>query len=148
MTDRRTRIDPELEPAGQAESHEPGFRHRHISSVGLTGRLARPRSLAEAEERYVAARDEWAAAMRGALTGRPADLAALAIAQEAYEAAMAERDRWQHHPKVAIPVEPDRAKDLEAIVGQEMTRRQVHEHEAEGEQPRGLRRFFRRAPKR
>jgi hypothetical protein len=148
MTDHRTAVDPELESTAEAGSHEPDLRHRHFSSTGLTGRRARPRSLAEAEERHVAARDEWAAAMRRASSGRAADLAALAIAQEAYEAAMAERDRWQHSSKVAIPVEPDRTKDLEAIVGQEMTRRQVHEHEAEDDPPRGLRRFFRRAPKR
>jgi hypothetical protein len=91
----------------------------------LTQRLARPQSVEEAEVRYVAARDAWTAAMRAANSGRPADLASLAIAQEAYEAAVAERDRWHTGTKVAIPVESETRSAIEAAAGQEIAWRQV-----------------------
>lgn len=88
---------------------------------------AAPRSLAEAEERYVAARDAWTSAMSRASSGRSADLASLAIAQEAYEEATAERNRWETGRPAAIPVEPEPERtNIDVIVGQEFAWRQVH----------------------
>lgn len=88
-----------------------------------------PRSRAEADERYVAARDAWTAAMHRASSGRPADLASLAIAQQAYEEATVERDRWQTGaPRVAIHIEPeDERTPIDVVVGQELAWRRVHE---------------------
>lgn len=97
----------------------------------LQRRLAeqRPRSREQAERAYVVARDEWTAAMRAASSGRPADMAKLAIAQEAYESAAAERERWDAE-HVAISVEPSEAPaNLEIVVGQELEWRRVHDHE-------------------
>jgi hypothetical protein len=97
----------------------------------------------EAEERYVAARDAWTHAMHRASSGRPADLASLAIAQEAYELATAERERWNGLHTVPIAIEPEETrKGLETIVGQEFAWRQVHD--ASARQPGRMRRFFRR----
>jgi hypothetical protein len=87
------------------------------------------RSRAEARERYVAARDAWLAAMKAASSGRPADLAALAIKQEAYEAATAELERWESGERVAIPVETDRVASVDAVVEQELAWRRVHQHD-------------------
>ena len=99
----------------------------------------------DAEERYVAAREAWASAMRGAASGRPADLATLAVAQEAYEVALAERDRWASGaPRVPIPVEPDRSKGIEAVVGQELTWRLAHNGEQDAQPAKGLRGLIRR----
>ncbi|HEX7196195.1 MAG TPA: hypothetical protein VF364_05090 [Candidatus Limnocylindria bacterium] len=89
---------------------------------------SRPRSLAEAEAQYVTARDAWTAAMRRANSGRPADLASLAITQEAYELAFAEVERWRSGATVAIPIEPEKKRTkLEAAIGQELAWRRVHE---------------------
>jgi hypothetical protein len=143
MTDRRLATRPP-EPHDDETSVQ---RHRHITYSGLTERRSqRPHSREEAEERYVAARDAWSAAMRTARSGKPADLAALSMAQEAYEAALAENQRWEAGPRVAVPVEPDAATGLNAVVGQELGWRRVHEHELELEQqPKGgLRGFLRR----
>jgi hypothetical protein len=105
-------------------------------TVGIQPREPQPdpafeaaRSPEEAEERYVAARDAWAAAMRAANSGRPADLATLAVAQEAYEAAAAEREQWASGARVAIPVGPDPNRAMDAIVGQQLAWRRVHEAE-------------------
>ena len=76
---------------------------------------------------YVAARDAWIAAMRAAASGRPADLAALAITQEAYEAAAAEWQDWESGERVAIPIESDRSASVGAVVGQELAWRKLHE---------------------
>lgn len=100
----------------------------------MADRLHRPHSREEAEERYIAARDAWTAAMKASASGRSSDLAALAIAQEAYEAALAERERWAASPKVPIAVEPDRPRGIDVVVGQELSWRRVHEHEQEREQ--------------
>jgi len=93
--------------------------------TALTQRFSRPQSVEEADARYVAARDEWTKAMRAANSGRPADLASLAIAQEAYEVAVAERDRWHTGTKVAIPVDTETRSGIEAAVGHELAWRQV-----------------------
>jgi hypothetical protein len=50
-----------------------------IHSAGFTERIAAPRTMEEVEQRYVASRDAWVAAMRAANSGRPADMATLAI---------------------------------------------------------------------
>lgn len=102
-----------------------------MSSPGLAHRIAAPRSAEDAEERYVAARDAWLAAMRAASSGRPADMASLAIAQEAYEAAAAERERWQSAARAAPPVdlEPESRLPIEVIVDQALAWRRVHEQE-------------------
>ncbi len=105
---------------------------REIDTTGhsaLAHRRAGPRSAEDAEAQYVAARDAWTTAMRVANSGRPADLASLAIAQEAYEAAAAERERWLSGGRVAIPVEPQASRSgLEAAIGQELAWRRVQHH--------------------
>jgi NOL1/NOP2/fmu family ribosome biogenesis protein len=107
-----------------------------------------PHSREQAEARYVAARDAWAHAMHLATSGRPADLASLAIAQEAYELATAERERWNGSHAVPIAIEPEENhKGLEAIVGQEFEWRRVHDVSA-ARQARGIRRLFRRVTRR
>ena len=147
-----TETDRRLSTAEQEPAAPAPLRHRHPPSSGIADRLARPHSREEAEQRYVEAREAWTAAMRAANSGKPSDLAALAMAQEAYEAALADRDRWASSPTVAIPVADDRPSGLEAVVGQELSWRRVHEHELElereRERPRGLRGLVRRITRR
>lgn len=116
-----------------------------MSSSGLAQRIAAPQSLAEAEARYVECRNAWTAAMRAASSGRPADMATLAICQEEYEAAALERDRWlSGHQRIAIPVERKGGRaSIEVVVDQALAWRDVHQHE----KPRGFlgRLFGRRA---
>lgn len=120
-------------------------RHHHTSYSGLAERRTwRPHTREEAEERYVAARDAWTAAMRTARSGQPADLAALAITQEAYEAALAEKQRCDASPRVAVVVEPDARSGINVVVGQELSWRRVHEHELEQKPKGGFRGFLRR----
>lgn len=144
MTERRSRpsakANQATEPAGGS-----ALRNSHVPSVGISQRVAdRAVSLEDAEARYVAARDAWTNAMRAAASGRPAFLATLAVAQEAYEAALAERDRWASGARVAIPVESDRPKSIESVVGQELTWRLAHNAEPGSERRKGLRNLFRR----
>lgn len=138
--------------AQQPDATPAPLRHRHAAPSGIASRLARPHGREEAEQRYVAAREAWTAAMRAANSGRSSDLAALAMAQEAYEEALADRERWASSPSVAIPVGEDRPSGLEAVVGQELSWRRVHEHEREQqlarERPRGLRGLVRRITRR
>jgi hypothetical protein len=102
-----------------------------------------PRSREEAEARYVAARNAWTQAMHAASSGRPADLASLALAQEAYEAAAAERELWLAG-RVAIPIQPAAAhRNLEIAVGQELAWRKIHEHPRADSLIGRLRRRFR-----
>lgn len=71
--------------------------------------------------------------MRASTSGRPADLAALAIAQEAYEAATAEREHWARQQAVAIPIETAAPRrNLDIVVGQEAEWRRVKERESDG----------------
>ena len=116
-----------------------------IHSAGLTQRIAAPRTMDEVEEQYVASRDAWVVAMRAASSGRPADMATLAICQEAYEAATLERERWLSGARVAIPVEPaSEHASIEAVVDQALAWQDLHDHE----KPRGfLGRLFGRRPK-
>ena len=157
MTDRNRRLattsSKAFEPEATDQEAPAGLlRSRHAPPTGMANRLARPHSREEAEERYVAAREAWTAAMRAANSGRPSDLAALAMAQETYEEALADRERWASSPPVAIPIGEERPSSLDAIVGQELSWRRVHEHELEleraREQPRGLRGLLRRIGRR
>jgi len=101
------------------------------------------RSLEEAEAGYVTARDAWTHAMRKANSGRPADLASLAIAQEAYEQAVADVARWRSGATVAIPIQPEvKRAGLDALIGQEMAWRRVHEVQVK--QPGLIARLIRR----
>jgi hypothetical protein len=87
------------------------------------------------EARYVAARDDWTRAMRAASSGRPADMASLAIAQQAYEIVAAEREHWLASGRIAIPVEPaPKSSEIEVALGQELEWRRVLERE----EPRGF----------
>ena len=114
--------------AGEAPSSPPGAppvpHRREASTSGAAPWHDRARSREEAEERYAVAHDAWIAAMRGASSGKPADLATLAIAQAAYEAAVAERDLWASS-KVAIPVHEDPKAGIDVVIGQEEAWRRV-----------------------
>jgi hypothetical protein len=71
--------------------------------------------------------------MRAANSGRPADLASLAMAQEDYEAAAAERERWASSARVAIPVELETNRTgVEIAVDQELAWRDVRKNHGEG----------------
>lgn len=136
MTEPRLRTAQE--PLAR-DAHDPdqgSLRHRHALPSTMADRLVRPHSREEAEERYVAAREAWTSAMRNAASGRSSDLAALAIAQEAYEAALAERQRWASSPTVALPIRTDRPTGIDAVVGQELSWRRVHQQERAREQAR------------
>ena len=107
----------------------------------LAHRRVESGSLEEAEARYAAARDTWVKAMHAANSGRPADLASLALAQEAYETAVAERERWLSG-RIGIPIEtPAPRPNLDVIVGNELQWRRIH---APPEKPKGLLGRFRR----
>ena len=145
MTDRRLSTDARTAADTDAPASGAPLRQAPAPATPLSARLARPRSPEEAEERYLACRNEWTTAMRTASSGKPADLAALAMAQQAYEEALAEHQRWQAGPRTPMPVQPDRPRGIDAVVGQELSWRRIHEHDQE--KPRGLRRFFGRGKK-
>jgi hypothetical protein len=139
MKRRATATDPAPAPAStspeRAAPATPSTRGRPdaVGHSALAQRINGPQTPEQAEQRYVAARDAWTAAMRAASSGRPADLASLAIAQEAYEAAAAERERWLSGGRIAIPVESeDTRHSLDVAVGQELEWRRVRHHEPEG----------------
>jgi hypothetical protein len=121
------------EPAAEASTTPPAEASArpqadHAPSTPALQTDARPRSRDEAEARYVTARDAWTAAMRRANSGRAADLASLAITQEAYELASAEVESWRSGRTIAIKVEPEKKRtNLDALIGQEMAWRRVHE---------------------
>jgi len=97
----------------------------------------------EAEATYLVARDAWLVAMRGANSGKPADLATLAIAQEAYEAASAEVEQWRSGGRIATPVQTEAERSgIRIAVGQELEWRRVLHHEEK--QPGPLARLVRR----
>lgn len=82
--------------------------------------------------------------MRQAMSGKPADLANLAICQEAYEACLEERERWIAGGRVSVSVEPeDEERSVDAVVGQELAWRRVRAV-AETTPARGLRGLMRR----
>ncbi len=97
----------------------------------------------EADATYVATRDAWVVAMRGANSGKPADLATLAIVQEAYEAASAEVEQWRSGGRIAIPIQTEAERSgIRIAVGQELEWRRVLHHEEK--QPGPLGRLVRR----
>lgn len=119
-------------PEGTASEAQPTAGHPAANPAPATdfGRYAQ-----DLEQRYVDARDAWTRAMRAANSGRPADMASLAIAQEAYETVAAEREHWLSSGRAVIPVEPaPKSSEIEIAVGQGMEWRRVLERE----QPRGL----------
>jgi hypothetical protein len=131
MTDRRLQA-PVERPDPPAEG---SLRHRHTPPTRMAElRLRHAMTSEEVEAAYEAARVEWTAAMRAARSGKPADMAALAIAQEAYENALAEKRRWEAGPRVAIPIESERPRGIDAIVDQELARRRVKELEEQHRQ--------------
>ncbi len=133
---KRRAAEPETQAAAAPQAPAVHNTSDTVGHSALAHRLvAAPHSREEAEERYIAARDDWTKAMRAANSGKPADLASLALAQEAYEAAVAERDRWLSGGRVAIPVAPaEPRRNIEAAVGQEMAWRAVKHHE----EPKGF----------
>jgi hypothetical protein len=144
---RRTALTTESETDAAAAERRPVRAEADtIGHVSMAERRAWTSNREQAEDRYVAARDAWTSAMRAASSGRPADLAALALAQEAYEQATAERDRWANGTvKVAIPIDPhDRARNVEAVVGQELAWRQVHADEERASREGPIGRLLRR----
>lgn len=83
--------------------------------------------------------------MRQATSGKPADLAALAISQEEYEACLEEHERWIAGGQVAIPIDDqDEQRSVDAVVGQELAWRQVRSAAGSEPRPRGLRGLMRR----
>lgn len=121
---RRTEVEVTSAPT---ENHP-----RPASPASVPGPLQRrtlPTSLQEAEERYAAARDEWTQSMQRASSGRPADLAALAMAQDAYESALMELNRWRAGERIAVETAP-KGRGIDAVVGQELAWRRVHESES------------------
>lgn len=68
--------------------------------------------------------------MQKAASGRPADLAALAMAQEGYESALVELDRWRAGERVALEIHRPEERGLDAVIGQELAWRRLHEAEA------------------
>lgn len=128
-TRRETEVG--IQPASPASTE----RHIGPNTSAISQRLRAPQTLAEAENQYVAARDAWLASMRQAASGKPADLAALAMAQEAYEAATGEVARMRSVERSAVPVDPQ-PPSIDAVVGQELAWRRVHN--AEAKRPPGL----------
>lgn len=114
--------------AAEPKAKAPAPPRRLPSDVENPRPLNPPRTREEAEEQYVAARDAWIAAMRHASSGRPAQLATLAITQEAYEAASAEVELWRTGVRIPIPIQPERDSGIEVVVGQELTWRKIHSH--------------------
>ena len=135
MSQRGTRpagVDAADGPASPPPAPRPPITRRIGSgkgSSGLSQRIAAG-SLAEAEAHYTDCRDAWTAAMRAASSGRPADMATLAICQEEYEAATAERDRWLSGARIAIPIRPEAERPpIDVVVDQTMAWRDVRQHE-------------------
>lgn len=140
MTERRTSVRSDVtDAAPETPSRAP------LTRLGGP-RLRRPQLREDVELEYEAARDAWIAAMRAAESGKAADLAALAMTQEAYESALAEKRRWDATPRVAIPIEPDRPKGIDAVVGQELARRRIQRlaDEHGHQKPKGIGGLMRR----
>jgi len=139
-TDRAKAQGAISESAGSRPGETTTSTHAHAARRSRGPRRAteqrdasRASSPDEAETNYVAARDAWTAAMRASASGRPADLAALAIAQEAYEAAAAERTHWAAIGPVAIPVDTSASRrSLDIVVGQEAEWRRVKDRDPDG----------------
>lgn len=112
--------------AADVPAKTSALRVSRATPAELGPRQATPATREQVEERYVAAREAWRAAMKAANSGRAADLAALAIAQDAYEAAAAEKAQWDSGARVEIHVQPEAPhRDLNAVVGNELAWRRV-----------------------
>lgn len=112
--------------AADAPAKTSALRVSRATPAELGPRQATPATREQVEERYVAAREAWRAAMKAANSGRAADLAALAIAQDAYEEAAAEKAQWDSGARVEIRVQPEAPhRDLNAVVGNELAWRRV-----------------------
>jgi hypothetical protein len=125
MNRKTTEIEP-MAPVSGAEVHSqaPAARSTPATERAIADEIRRHGE--DLENRYVAARDAWTRAMRTASSGKPADMASLAIAQEAYEAVTEEREHWLAGGKIVIPIERDpEHHDIEVAVGQELEWRRV-----------------------
>ena len=143
MTARRApETQPHLEAPARDTPRSPVGPQRERAETGLQRVAAPPRSLEEAEAQYVVARDAWTAAMRRASSGRPADLASLAIAQEAYEMASAQRDGWQAGRNVTPVEDRSRPRGVEVIAHQDLAWQRVRQ--GTDRHPGRLRRLTRR----
>lgn len=125
---RSSQLDSEESPATSTDPQPPRTAdHVIVHAPGSPGVASYGQDL---ERRYVAAREAWTDAMQAASSGRPADMASLAIAQQAYETVAAEREDWLASGRVAIPIEPaPKRHDIEVAVGQELAWRRVQQHE-------------------
>ena len=148
--DSRPDAPPPIDaPEATAGPKAPAPRTRKTASPAVVAApVGAPRSRAEAEARYADSRDAWVACMRKANSGRPADLASLAIAQQTYELAMAEVERWRSGAMVAFSIQPEtHVHEVKTAVGQEFAWRRVHELQQQkplGPLARLVRRFTRR----
>ncbi len=89
-----TKTDRPISDTLQVRADPAPLRQGHGPSSAMAERLARPHSREEAEQRYVAAREAWTAAMRTANSGRSSDLAALALRFEEL--------RIMHEPELEV----------------------------------------------
>ena len=125
---RSTQLDSRAPTTPSTDSKRPPVAE-HVSAHSSTGLDAASYGQ-DLEERYVAAREAWTQAMQAASSGRPADMASLAIAQQAYETVAAEREGWLTTGRVAIPIEPSPTRHhIEIAVGQELAWRRVKQQE-------------------
>ena len=123
----------ELESQAPAPPAEGAAPPRKTSWRGIGHAADIHRYGEDLERRYIVARDAWLKAMQAANSGRPVDLASLAIAQEAYEAVAIEREEWLASDRIAIPIGTDASRhNIEIAVGQELRWRQVHEQKPPG----------------
>lgn len=143
MKRRVADLENEATAAPPARTRRSASAPADTNGRAIVSRPRGPRTIEDVEAEYAAARDKWIKAMHKAGSGRPADMAALGLAQEAYEVAAAERERWRRGERVAIPVEPEhRQADLSRVVAQELQWREVRSHhEAQGLFGRIRRRF-------
>lgn len=135
MSPRRPDLEPATATTDEAVVPSALPRIERARPAPAGPRADEPRSADEAERAYVAAREAWTGAMRAAASGRPADMAALAIAQEAYEAASLERQRVQRLESnpVAITIEREpQPRGIDAVIGQEMAWRDLKQPPREG----------------
>lgn len=138
MTTRRDTEIPSPADTGPSPSTPLGRQRIQASARTTPPSTFGTHSREEAEATYVATRDAWVVAMRGANSGKPADLATLAIVQEAYEAASAEVEQWRSGGRIAIPIETETARSgIRIAVGQELEWRRVLHHEEKPPGPLG-----------
>ena len=128
---RTTQLDVQASTTPPTDPAPPPVAKR-VSVRPSTG-LDAARYGQDIEDRYAQARDAWTQAMQVAGSGRPADMASLAIAQQAYEAIAAEREQWLASGRIAISIQPSpKRHDIEIAVGQELAWRRVQQHDGRG----------------